>query len=562
MLRIALAQINTTVGDFNHNIKKITEYIMQARKMSVDVVVFPEMAVTGYPPEDLLYKKHFIQDNLAALHSIAGQTKNIAAVIGFVDADSKGNLFNAAAVFYNGKVSGIYHKAELPNYGVFDEKRYFVPGTNNSVFLLGKIKFGISICEDIWTKNGPCYAQARSGAKVLINISSSPYHAGKGKEREKMLKEQAVFNKAFVCYANLVGGQDELVFDGGSCIVDPKGKFLAAGKQFEEDLVVADLEVPAAVKVSKNAKVKNIVIDKIYSRPSRLPIKGRITKKMGRIEEIYQALVLGTRDYVQKNGFKKVVIGLSGGIDSSLVAAVACDALGNKNVIGVTMPSKFTSRETRKDAHILADRLGMRVLEIPIGPIHTVYLQALHNEFKNTKPDTTEENIQARIRGNILMAFSNKFGWLVLTTGNKSEVAVGYCTLYGDMAGGFCVLKDVPKTVVYELSDFLNAREGRQVIPQSVIDRAPSAELRENQKDEDSLPPYKVLDPVLKEYVELDYSLSALNKKWSHPFLLKITEMIDKNEYKRRQAPPGIKLTPKAFGRDRRFPITNRYKER
>jgi len=407
----------------------------------------------------------------------------------------------------------------------------------------------VSICEDIWTQKGPCRKQAKAGAKVLINISSSPYYAGKGKERENLIIRQAKQNKIYVCYANLVGGQDELVFDGASMVVDPQGKIVAAGKQFEEDLVVADLDVG--------------------KKSSRLPMNGPIAKRLDPVEEIYQALVLGTRDYIQKNGFKKAVIGLSGGIDSSLTALIACDAIGKENVVGISMPSRFTSEGTRSDARVLAQNLGITFKEIPIGTVWQAYLETLKGEFAGCKSDITEENLQARIRGNILMAFSNKFGWLVLTTGNKSEIAVGYCTLYGDMAGGFAVIKDVPKTKVYDLVRFRNNLNSKNVIPESVFIRPPTAELRENQKDEDSLPPYDILDPILEQYVELDrdvtdtnHDLSLKNKGRIDVHLIeKVANMVDRTEYKRRQAPPGVKITPKAFGRDRRLPITNRYRE-
>jgi len=548
MLRIALAQINTTVGNLEGNARKIIDYIERAREMSVNVIAFPELAITGYPPEDLLLKKHFVEDNLKVLKSLLKETKNITAVIGFVDADNKGRLFNAAAVVHNRTLKGIYHKEQLPNYGVFDEKRYFTPGRNNKIFKSGPAALGVSICEDIWTQKGPCRKQAKAGAKVLINISSSPYYAGKGKERENLIIRQAKQNKVYVGYANLVGGQDELVFDGASMVVDPQGKIVATGKQFEEDLVVADLDVG--------------------KKSSRFTIKGPLAKRLDAVEEIYRALVLGTRDYIQKNGFKKAVIGLSGGIDSSLTALIACDAIGKENVIGISMPSRFTSEGTRSDARVLAQNLGITFKEIPIGTVWQSYLETLKREFADCKSDITEENLQARIRGNILMAFSNKFGWLVLTTGNKSEIAVGYCTLYGDMAGGFAVIKDVPKTKVYDLARFRNNLNSKNVIPESVFTRPPTAELRENQKDEDSLPPYDILDPILEQYVELDrdvtgtnHDLSLKNKGRIDVHLIeKVANMVDRTEYKRRQAPPGVKITPKAFGRDRRLPITNLYR--
>ncbi len=561
-IRIALAQINSTVGDLEGNTRKIADYIEQARCAQADIVAFPELAVTGYPPEDLLLKEHFVRDNLKALEWVRRETLGITAIIGFVDCDKQKNLYNAAAVIHDGKIRGVYHKMDLPNYGVFDEKRYFTPGKANCVFAFGKIVVGVSICEDIWKKDGSPLSQAKAGAQILINLSSSPYHAGKRKVREQMLRERARDTKAFVCYLNLVGGQDELVFDGGSHIFDPKGKEIALGKSFEEDLIVADIDVKATRKTSSFVKsVKKIIITKENSAKPKADFKKQIARRLGEDEEIYNALVLGTRDYLQKNGFKKAVIGLSGGIDSSIVAVIACDALGCENVVGVSMPSQFTSSATRSDARILAQNLGIQFHEIAIEPVVESYSGALKSSFLNQKRDITEENLQARIRGNILMAFSNKFGWLVLTTGNKSEIATGYCTLYGDMAGGFAVIKDVPKTKIYDLAAFRNKVAAKPPIPQSVFDRPPTAELRENQKDEDSLPPYAVLDPIITDYVESDKSLEALLKEHNPEAVKKTIHLIDQSEYKRRQAPPGVKITPKAFGRDRRLPITNKYKE-
>lgn len=566
-LRIGLAQINPTVGDLRKNAEKIIDFIVRAKKHKPDILVFPELAICGYPPEDLLLKSHFVEDNLKALHSLAGKISDIIIIVGFVDTDKICNIYNAAAIISNGKLKGVYHKMELPNYGVFDEKRYFAPGKENVVFKLGKLTFGVNICEDIWKAEGPCEVQADAGAKLLINISASPYHAGKGRLRERMLIERARKNKAFICYANLVGGQDEIVFDGGSFIFNPAGKLVASGKQFGEDLIIADLDMGSAIKgkkkvpYSKNVKVINISYKKSITK--KLPLPGHAPKRSGHVEEIYNALVLGTRDYVIKNGFKKVVMGLSGGIDSSLTAVIACDAIGKENVNGISMPSQYSSKGTQDDAKILADNLGIKFIEVPIKDTFDSYLKTLSKEFAGLKPDASEENLQARIRGNILMALSNKFGWLVLTTGNKSETSVGYCTLYGDMAGGFAVIKDVPKTLVYELSKFRNKKEDRPIIPKTVLSREPSAELRRNQKDEDTLPPYFVLDPILKAYVEEDRSFEEMvvKKKFNSKLVRDVINMVDKNEYKRRQSPPGIKITSKAFGRDRRLPITNRYKE-
>jgi len=552
MLRVALAQINPTVGDLAGNKEKIIQYIAKAREYEVDIVVFPELAVCGYPPEDLLLKDYFVKDNVKALKSLLKETRGLTAVVGFVDQDKEGHLYNAAAVMIDGKLKTIYHKQELPNYGVFDEKRYFKPGRSNARSNMGGYPAAVSICEDIW--EGVCQKQAKAGAKLLINISSSPYDMGKLRKRQRLLKGIAKETKAYICYANLVGGQDELVFDGGSLVIDPKGKVIACAREFEEDLIVADLNLG-----TKKASSQRGPILYCLSSGLRLGIK-QISKPSGVLERIYKALVLGTRDYAKKNGFQKVLIGLSGGIDSSLVAVVAVDALGKENVIGVTMPSRYTSEGTRTDARKLADNLGIRFMEMPIEGVFKAYLDTLAEHFCGLTPDITEENIQARIRGNFLMALSNKFGWLVLTTGNKSEVAAGYCTLYGDMSGGFAVIKDVPKTIVYALSRLINKRD-KEVIPESIIQRPPTAELRENQKDQDSLPPYEDLDEMLKEYVEEHCSLAKMAGKKDIDLVKKVITLIDRNEYKRRQAPPGIKITPRAFGKDWRLPITNKYKE-
>ncbi|MDP8266859.1 MAG: NAD+ synthase [Candidatus Aceula meridiana] len=560
-IRIALAQINTTVGDLNGNAEKIVSAIQKARAMSSDVVVFPELSITGYPPEDLLLKKHFIDDNLATLKTVTPHTKNITVVIGFVDRDSQKSLFNAAAVIANGKLKSVYRKNNLPNYGVFDEKRYFQKGEKVKIFSCDGISLGISICEDIWSDNGPCMLQAKAGAQILLNLSASPYHLGKMKQREKVLSACAKKLKATVCYCNLVGGQDELIFDGGSFFVDPKGKTFATGKQFEEDLIVADIAV--SPKASKGKGVEKIRVEKNFKTKAGIFIKGRVHKHLKTEEEIYQALVLGTRDYLYKNGFKKAVIGISGGIDSALVAAIARDALGAKNVLGVSMPSPYTSSGTKKDAKRLAQNLGIEFMELSIKSIFAEYLKILKTIFGKTPSDVAEQNLQARIRGNILMAISNKHGHLVLTTGNKSETAVGYCTLYGDMAGGFAVIKDIPKTRVYKLVEFRNKKGKKAVIPQSIIKRAPTAELKKNQKDQDSLPAYDVLDAILAAYVEGDQAIGKfLKDKKARSLVKKTVDLVDHMEYKRRQAPLGIKISPKAFGKDRRLPITNKYREK
>ena len=565
-LRIAIAQINPIVGDLGYNREKICLFTEEAKKVFADVIVFPELAVCGYPPEDLLLKPHFVRDNIRALRSIVKCADDIISIIGFADMDESEDIYNAAAVAGRGKVLAVYHKNFLPNYGVFDEKRYFKEGKENLIFRSGGVTFGVTICEDIWHEKGPYCEQAAGGARLLFNISASPFHAGKSKERFELLSKMAKRTGAFVCYVNLVGGQDELVFDGRSLILDPKGDIITSAAEFSEDLVLADIPIGAlaprkSVKKRKSG-LKKVDIHFAGNDPERPPIHPVLHKKMGDVEEIYNALVLGTRDYVLKNGFGKVVLGLSGGIDSSLTAAIACDALDRENVTGVSMPSMFSSEETKNDARKIAENLGVRYLEVPINDIFQSYMGSLGNEVFDASHDLTEQNLQARIRGNMLMAFSNKFGWLVLTTGNKSETAVGYCTLYGDMAGGYAVIKDVPKTMVYELADFVNKKYGRPVIPDSVIKRVPTAELAPGQKDTDSLPPYDILDKVLKSYIEEDKSASTIKGgNITDTLVRKVINMVDKNEYKRRQAPAGVKITPKAFGKDRRLPITNRYAE-
>ena len=555
IIRIGLAQINTIVGDIAGNQKKITEYIQKAKAQDVDVVAFPELAITGYPPEDLLYKDHFVKDNLKAVQALAKKVKDIVAIVGFVDMDKTKQLFNAVAIITQGKIRGIFHKKDLPNYGVFDEKRYFTAGETCKVYSLNKLTIGVNICEDIWNDDGIHRWEAQAGADILINISSSPYDMGKLERRQKLLITRAREDKAFICYTNLVGGQDELVFDGASMIVDPTGKIIASAKQFEEDLLVADVEI----KKLKFRKTKSIIF-LTTSKKSKKRLPKAVNPPLSKVERIYKALVLGTKDYVKKNGFQKVVIGLSGGIDSALVAAIAVEALGRDQVVGISMSSRFSSEGTKADARQLAKNLGITFIEIPIEGVVAAFTQSLSPEFAGLPSNIAEENLQARIRGTILMAFSNKFGWLVLTTGNKSEIAVGYCTLYGDMSGGFAVIKDVPKTKVYEIAELINAQRGR-IIPQSVFERAPTAELRENQKDEDSLPPYAKLDPLLKGYVEEHQSVDTLAKLNPDKELIKkVIDMIDRSEFKRRQAPPGIKITPRAFGKDWRLPITNWYK--
>ena len=553
-MRIALAQINTTVGDFSGNCDWILAFAQRAQGQGVDIVAFPEMCVTGYPPEDLLLKSHFVANNLKALKEVVGRIRGIVAVVGFVDVGKNGVLYNAAAVISDGKVVGVYHKQALPNYSVFDEKRYFTPGKNAGIFSLNGIPFGVNICEDIWTPEGVFHAQAKAGAGLILNISSSPYESGKRQYREKVVTQVARSTGAYVGYVNLVGGQDELVFDGASMVVSPSGKILAAGAQFKEDLIICDLPL-------KKKRAAKALVVKTKGTGKKPDIKPLISKRLSLAEEIYAAVVCGTRDYIQKNGFRKVVIGLSGGIDSSLVAAIACDAVGRSNVVGISMPTRYNAEETKNDARALAKNLNIEFYEVPIEGIFEVYLQVLKPEFKGLPFGLAEENLQSRIRGNILMAFSNKFGWLVLTTGNKSEMATGYCTLYGDMSGGYAVIKDILKTRVYELSEFYNKKEGRDIIPRSVLKRAPSAELRYNQTDQDSLPPYSVLDKLLELYVESHQDHQSMVAACKDEKLVrKVVGLVDKSEYKRRQAPPGVKISKRAFGKDWRLPLTNQYK--
>jgi NAD+ synthase (glutamine-hydrolysing) len=570
-LRIGLAQINTTVGDLDGNRDKIIHYVEQARGLGVDVVAFPELAIPGYPPEDLLLKPEFIRANLKTLHQIIPATKGITAIIGFVD--SQNDIYNAAAILHDGALAGIYHKRYLPNYAVFDEERYFQAENRDEcpLFVVNGVPFGVSICEDIWYPVGPAVTQALGGAEVLINISASPYHAGKGLHRERMLATRAADSVAVVAFVNLVGGQDELIFDGDSAVLDERGTCLARGKQFEEDFVALDVDVESVFRQRlhdprrrREALSVDEALDKVAlseTGDSKPPLSRPQVERLDPVAEVYRALVLGTGDYVRKNGFQKVVVGLSGGIDSSLTAVIAAEALGADNVIGVSMPSRHSSEGSRADAHRLADNLGMELLTIPIDQTFQAYLEMMAAPFAGHPPDVAEENIQARIRGNILMALSNKFGWLVLTTGNKSEASVGYCTLYGDMAGGFAVIKDVLKGMVYALSDYVNKQAATEIIPRSVFEKAPSAELRPNQKDSDSLPPYPVLDPILKAYVEEDMSATEIVALGHQEGTVRqVIAMVDKAEYKRRQSPPGVRISHRAFGKDRRLPITNRFK--
>jgi NAD+ synthase (glutamine-hydrolysing) len=585
-LRIALAQINVTVGDIQGNVAKIKENLDNARAAQAHIVLFPELTLAGYPPEDLLLKPGFAAANRIALESLLPYTTGLTAVVGFVDRQD--DLFNAAAVLHNGQLVSIYHKALLPNYAVFDEDRYFGRGDTSMVFTLPlsnpsathlegaahlkEVCFGVSVCEDIWYPAGPPEAQAAAGAEVLLNISASPYQSGKIQSRERMLATRAADNVAIVAFCNLAGGQDELIFDGSSVIFDERGNLLARGKSFAEDFIVADVNVANVFRQRlRDPRRRKDGLTEVYAdafgcvalpatvSPLPHPLASpALFTPLDPVAEVYQALVLGTRDYVRKNGFSKVTLGLSGGVDSSLVAAIAVDALGAENVIGVSMPSRFSSDHSKSDAAELARRLDIRLETILIEAAYRAYLEMLADTFAETQPNEAEENLQSRARGNTLMALSNKFGWLVLTTGNKSEMAVGYATIYGDMAGGFAVIKDVPKTLVYELCRYRN--EIGPVIPENVLIKPPSAELRPDQRDTDSLPEYDILDSILAAYVEKDYSADEIVALgFDEATVRRVIRMVDRNEYKRRQAPPGPKITTKAFGKDRRLPMTNRY---
>ena len=563
-LRVAIAQMNSVVGDFQLNADRIEEFLGEAVQCGADLILFPELALTGYPPEDLLLKNDFIEKNVETLKRLASSVKEIVAVIGYVE-KVRMKLYNSAALVYGGNVMGSYRKMVLPNYGVFDEKRYFMEGDEPICLFLNGVTMGLTICEDIWEVDGPGKRVCVDGqAEVLLNISSSPYFKGRGKTREEMIRERAQQYKAHVVYANLIGGQDELVFDGHSLVVAPDGTFITRGNSFKEEMIYADLKIHPKSSKQNSKKALGSPIKK-YHIPATLSrakptILTRKVRKLGPIEEVFKALVLGTRDYMTKNGFGKAVIGLSGGIDSALTAAIAVDAIGPENVVGVTMPSNYSSQGSIDDSEALAKNLGIRIISLPIKDAMQAYDKILSQIFKGLPSDSTEENLQARIRGNLMMALSNKMGWLVLTTGNKSEFSVGYCTLYGDMAGGFAVIKDVPKKWVYQLSRWINKNEGYSLIPEAILTKEPSAELRPDQKDTDSLPPYSLLDRVLARYIEEDQGIEELRGTGlTIKEVKKIVKLVDTSEYKRRQGPPGIKITPKAFGKDRRLPITNCY---
>ena len=581
--RVALAQINVTVGDFEGNARKILDAMRSAHAAGVQVMCVPELAIAGYPPEDLLLKPGFVAENLRKLHELIEASHNLpglVSVIGFVDRDI--DIYNAAAVVSEGELVGVYHKHYLPNYGVFDENRYFQAGQKAPIFVINNVRVGVNICEDVWYPTGPMTMQAYAGAEVILNINGSPYYAGKGSFREEMMATRAADNGVIVVYLNMVGGQDELVFDGGSMVFNEQGMLIARAKQFQEDLLIVDLDTASVFRSrlhdprrrqerlqvnNDNVPIISIKTTAYTSEQAEnipvLDAPQRIEPKMSYLEEIYNALVLGTGDYVRKTGFKKAILGLSGGIDSSLTAAIAVDALGADNVLGISMPSGYSSEGSKTDAQELAENLGMQYLTIPIENTFRASLKMLTPALGEGDYGLAAENLQARIRGNILMAVSNNLGPIVLTTGNKSEMATGYSTLYGDMAGGFAVLKDVLKTLVFQLCIYRNSIGNTPIIPQSVIDKPPSAELRPEQKDVDSLPPYDILDPILRAYAEEDRTFQEIVAMGYSPATVeRVMHLVDISEYKRRQAPPGVKITPRAFGRDRRLPITNKYHEK
>ena len=591
-MRLALCQINATVGDIAGNAQRISDGIRDGAQQGAHLVLFPELALTGYPPEDLLLKEHFLADAATALGQLARETRDVVAIVGFPERAE--DVYNSAAVLADGAVHAVYRKVYLPNYGVFDEQRYFQAGEAGAVFDLDAQRIGLTVCEDIWEPGPPASDEALAGARLILNISASPYHAGKGAEREHMFAQRARENLACVAFCGLVGGQDELVFDGHSCVIDHAGQTIARAAQFQEQMLVCDVDLDAAAAArlrdpsqrpaARRSERRALVLPALPDPPrasgaagaSTTPRTGpgaldrvndppaalAVAELLEPVEaEIYAALTLGLHDYVHKNGFQHVVLGVSGGIDSALVACLAADALGPERVNVAIMPSPYSSSATQADARTLAHALGVRTHELAIDSVMDAYERTLKAEFAERERDLTEENLQARIRGNLLMALSNKFGWLVLATGNKSEMSVGYTTLYGDLAGGFAVIKDVPKTLVYRLCAWRNSLEAPPgPIPASIIERAPSAELRDDQRDEDSLPPYELLDRILAGYIELDQSPDQLI---AHGLpaaeVERVIRLVDRAEYKRRQAPPGIKITARAFGRDRRMPITNRY---
>ena len=567
VVRIALCQIDTIVGDLDGNVERILDAYAEAEAAGCDLAVFPELAVTGYPPEDLLLKPGFVADSRLALGRVAAATGRCAAFVGYVDAAQ--DLHNAAAVCAGGEVHGSYRKRHLPNYAVFDEARYFAPGRGEpTLFGIAGVTVGVSICEDAWSPTGPIATQAAGGAELVVNLNASPYYAGRLAERERTLATRAADASCALVYVNQVGGQDELVFDGASLAFDADGELVARAPQLEEGTWFVELDVlPVFRKRLLDPRGRTagepLPVVPVVAAPDRrppLPAPSPLAPVLDPVAEVYEALVVGTRDYVANNGFTDVVLGLSGGVDSSLVAAIAVDALGPEHVHGVAMPSRFSSEGSESDAARLAGALGVELRTIPIEPAHAAFLAMLAPSLGERPPNLTEENLQSRIRGVTLMALSNEHGWMVLTTGNKSESAVGYSTLYGDTAGGFAVIKDVPKLLVYELCRHRNRTAGRELVPESVLTKPPSAELRPDQRDDQSLPPYEVLDPIIEGYVEHDRTRAELERDLDPDLVRRIVRLVDLAEYKRRQSPPGVRVTPKAFGKDRRVPITNHYR--
>jgi len=571
--RLGLAQINSTVGDIDGNVARIASDIRQGVHAGCTIVAFPEMAVTGYPPEDLLLRRDFCMASKEAIGRLLPETKGIIAIVGFVDWES-GDAYNAAAILADGEWVDTYHKRRLPNYGVFDEERYFASGRRLPIYRAGGLNFAVNICEDIWYPGLPLDAMSLAGAEICVNINASPYYRSKLHARTQMVATRASDNLIAVAYLNAVGGQDELVFDGGSLVFNAEGQLVARAAQFEEEFLVVDVDLDEVEqrrlhdprrRVERRERQVEEIVEEVElpfapALPSHLHLQQPLRDLLCDEEEVWKALVLATRDYLHKTGWGKVVIGLSGGIDSSVVAAVAVDAIGAENVVGVALPSRYSSDHSQTDARALAKSLGIRYLTIPIEPAHAAMLGMLADAFEGTEPGTAEENLQARQRGNVLMTLSNKFNWILLTTGNKSEMATGYATLYGDMAGGYAVIKDVPKTLVYRLAKWRNAMAGCEIIPESVITKPPSAELKPNQLDQDSLPPYEILDPILQAYVEEDRTADEIVALGFDPATVRrVIGMVDRNEYKRRQAAPGVKITPRAFGRDRRLPLASKY---
>ena len=555
-VRVGLAQFNPVVGGIAQNSERIRELYTLANNAGCDIVAFPELSITGYPPEDLVLKSGFVAENQQAMREIVAATGECVAVFGFVSG-SHGDLRNSAAIASRGLLHGTYDKHLLPNYSVFDEERYFTPGSAFSLFTIAGVNVGITICEDIWQSEGPVKAQAQAGAALNININGSPFHRGKFDERQQMVSERAKDNSCAIVYVNQVCGQDELVFDGGSMVFDHHGDLVMRAPQFEEKLTFVDLEV----NESLSTRGVSVIEVSAESRARGEEQRGLISSPAADLEQVFGALVLGTRDYVRKNGFTDVVIGLSGGIDSALVAAVAVEALGKQHVHGVSMPSRYSSEGSKTDAAMLASNLGIDMQTISIEPAFSAYLDMTATSFSGKPADLTEENLQSRVRGTTLMALSNKFGWMVLTTGNKSELAVGYFTLYGDSVGGYAVIKDLLKTTVYDLCRHINERSGCELIPEAVISKPPSAELRPDQRDDQSLPPYEVLDPILELYVEQDRTAAEIiSMGFDEALVRRISRLVDVNEYKRRQGPPGVRVSLKAFGKDRRLPITNAYR--